>query len=202
VQEIKKWKSNSLTHPNFEIKIRQNNALIYNLTQSKLIEIEFPTGNYYKKNICIQNDADLFMVLDTLNFISQSPNKINLYNYFKGLIQNKKASVAYSELNTISGVGDKISSFILRDIILINDYEIKSDELKYVFPVDTWVAQIASILAKRQFSTNNANDIKDYFSKNFPARNLPLIAAGIWYLGFNSLSLTIDYLTTKKIVEN
>ena len=73
------------------------------------------------------------------------------------------------------------------------------NHVKYVFPIDTCVAQIASLLADKQFSAQKPNEIKKYFIQNFPENNLPLIAAWIWFLGFNSLSIAIEYVKMKNI---
>ncbi len=113
IKVLKNGKSNSIKHPDFEKKIKQKNSLINSLTTKSKIEIEFP------KNIFLQNDADLLMVLDTLNFMSISSDKTNLYKYFNDLIKRNEIDVAYLELNKLSGIGDKISTFFLRDIAII-----------------------------------------------------------------------------------
>ena len=142
------------------------------------------------------------MVLDTLNFMSSSSKKTNLYKYFNDLIKRNEIDVAYLELNKLSGIGDKISTFFLRDVTIINNYNLDENQMKYVFPVDTWVAQITSLLADKQFSTERPNEIKKYFIENYPDNNLPLIAAGIWFLGFNSLSIAIEYVKLKNLKED
>lgn len=202
IKELKIGKSNSIKHPDFENKIKQKNPLINSLTTKSKIEIEFPKGNCYTKNICLQNDADLLMVLDTLNFMSISNDKTNLYKYFNDLIKSDKIDVAYRELNKLSGVGDKISTFVLRDIAIMNNYNLAENQVKHVFPVDTWVAKTASLLADKQFSAKKPRKIKEYFIRNFPENKLPLIAAGIWFLGSNSLSIAIEYVKMKVIKKN
>ncbi len=202
IKELKHGKSNLIKHPDFEKRIKKENPLINILTTKTKIEIEFPKGNSYTKNICLQNGTDLLMVLDTLNFMSISSDKTNLYKYFNDLIKQNKIDVAYSELNKLSGIGDKISTFFLRDVAIMNSYNLAENLVKYVFPVDTWVAQITSLLADKQFSAERPNEIKKYFIENYSENNLPLIAAGIWFLGFNSLSIAIEYVKIKKIEEN
>jgi hypothetical protein len=202
IKELKNGKSNLIKHPDFEKRIKKKNPLINILTTKTKIEIEFPKGNSYTKNICLQNGTDLLMVLDTLNFISISSNKTNLYKYYNDLIKQNKIDVAYSELNKLSGIGDKISTFFLRDVAIINSYNLDENLVKYVFPVDTWVAQITSLLADKQFSAERPNEIKKYFIENYSENNLPLIAAGIWFLGYNSLSIAIEYVKLKFLNEN
>lgn len=202
IKELKKGHSNSINHPDFENKIRQKNPLIKSLTSKTKVQIEFPKGTKYEKNICLQNDADLLMVLDTLNFISVAPENINIYKHFNDLFAENKLDVAYLELNKLSGIGDKISTFFFRDIALLNEYNLSEDQIKFVFPVDTWVAQITSLLADNELSAGRPNEIKEYYINNFPKNNLPLIAAGIWYLGFNSLNIAIEFMKVKNIENN
>jgi hypothetical protein len=199
IKKIKSGKSNSIKHFDFEERIKQKNLLIKSLTTQKTVSVEFPEGNFYSKTISLQNDADLLMVLDTLNFMSESFDKTNLYKFFYGLVKKDKIDIAYSELNKLSGVGDKISTFFLRDIAIMNNYDIAVNNMKYVFPVDTWVAQIAGLLADKKFSAEKPDEIKKYFFQNFPDNNLPLIAAGIWFLGFNSLRIAIEYMRTNRV---
>ena len=181
IKQLKSGRSNSIKHEYFENQIKKENPLINILTtESKT------------KKICLQNDADLLMVLDTLDFMASSKEKSNLYKYFNGLIINNQIGIAYGELNRISGIADKISTFILRDIVIINDYTLDTKYLEYIFPVDTWVAQIASLLADKEWSARNSSEIKGYFKDSFPDSNLPLIAAGIWYLGSNSLTIALE----------
>lgn len=202
IRELKNEHRNSIKHPDFENRIKKNNPLINILTTKTKTEIEFPKGTFYKKNICLQNDTDLLMVLDTLNFMSISSDKTNLYKYFDDLIKKDQIDIAYSNLNKLSGVGDKISTFFLRDMAIMNNYNLAENQAKYIFPVDTWVAQITSLLADKHFSPERPNEIKEYFIKNYPEKNLPLIAAGIWFLGFNSLSIAIQYVKNNNIKEN
>ena len=201
IKELKKEKRNSIKHPDFENKIKKKNPLINVLTTKIKTEIEFPKGNIYTKDICLQNDTDLLMVLDTLNFMSTLSSKTNLYKYFNDLIKENKIDIAYSELKKLSGIGDKISTFFLRDIAIMNNYNLTENQLKYIFPVDTWVAQITSLIVDKQFSAERPNEIKKYFIENYPKNNLPLIAAGIWFLGFNSLSFAIEYVKVKRLKE-
>ncbi len=202
IKELKNGRSNSIKHPDFENRIKKKNPLINILTTKTKTEIEFPKGNSYTKNICLQNDTDLLMVIDTLNFMSISSSKTNLYKYFNDLIKRNEIDVAYLELNKLSGIGDKISTFFLRDVAIINNYNLAENQMKYIFPVDTWVAQITSLLADKPFSAERPNEIKKYFIENYPENNLPLIAAGIWFLGFNSLSIAIEYVRMENLKEN
>jgi len=200
IKELRKENRNSIKHPDFDRKIKNNNPLIAILTTKSEIEIKFQ-NKIYKKYICLQNDIDLLMVLETLDFISSSSIKANLYKYFNELIKNNQIGRAYLELKKIAGIGDKISTFYLRDIAIINNYDLPVNQLEFVFPVDTWVEQIASLLSDQKFAAGKPNEIKKYFIDNFAGNNIPLIAAGIWFLGFNSLDILIEYIKEKKLKE-
>ncbi|MFP4041727.1 MAG: hypothetical protein ACLFT6_03085 [Bacteroidales bacterium] len=90
----------------------------------------------------------------TMNVLSESFDKTNLYKFFYGLVKKDKMDIAYSELNKLYGVGDKIATFFLRDTVIMNNYDIAVNNMKYVFPVDTWVAQITGLLADKKFSVD------------------------------------------------
>ena len=188
--QLRKEVRNAIKHSEFEKKLKPKNALIEKLTTRR----ENPNIHNYKKNTCLQNDADLLMVLDTLNFISASNKRMNIYSYFNDLIIGKNIKIAYKELNELFGIGDKISTFILRDIILFNNYNFKKEQIDYVFAVDTWVAQITSLLAQKDYSASNTNLVREYYKETFSDSNLALIAAGLWYLGANSLKIAIAQL--------
>ena len=193
--KLKKSKRNSIKHEDFDIEVRQKNPLIKILTT----KIKITEDNQRSKNICLQNDTDLLMVLDTLNFISQSSDKHNIYKYFHNLVNTGHIKNAYNELITLSGVGDKLSTFFLRDIAIINRSNITAKQIEFVFPVDTWVAQITTLIAEKKFSAEKPNDIKEYYINNFPNSNFPLIAAGLWYLGYNSLEYAIRFAKNYRI---
>lgn len=199
IRKLKKERRNSIEHERFDLEVKQKNSLINALTTEIEVDVEFPKDIHYKKNICIQNDTDLLMVLDTLNFISEEHEKQNIYNYFYNLIDTGDFKRAHNELINLSGVGDKLSTFFLRDIAIINGTKITAKQIEFIFPVDTWVAQITTLISDKKFSADKPNDIKEYYIKNFHDSNFPLIAAGLWYLAYNSLEYAIQYVKAYKI---
>ena len=122
-------------------------------------------------------------------------NRKNIYSYFKNEITNSGVKKAYDELVKIRGIGDKIASFIIRDIGLINSgLIIRDSDYEMAFPVDTWVRKIAP-----KFDCNEKDSdeqIKIYLIKKCKDCKVdPLrFAAGLWYLGFNSLDLLVEKL--------
>ena len=195
IREFKKNKKlgrkNSLKHQDFNT-IKASNELVRELTSKKEVEIDWD-GQRYKKEIFLGNDTDVMMVLDTLAFVVSNKEKMNIYSYVQRKLKSRKVKEVYQELiDSIYGVNDKIVSFFIRDILMLNDnIEITEDNLKYAFPIDTWVLNIAR---KIKISSNDINRVKESFIKN--AINLKLcplkIAAGLWYLGFNSLEILLS----------
>ncbi len=133
----------------------------------------------------LNNDKDLMMVLSALAFLTQNIMPANIHNYLVNELKAGKASEVTKALEEIRFIGDKISSFILRDIILMNP-ELAVDNARLVFPVDTWVFKIAN---KFGCASDDHDRVRDFFISQLEGRSVAKIAAGIWYMGFNSLEI-------------
>ncbi len=169
------------------IRDKFNNSVAGGNKIANLLISETNEIKHSKKQIPLGNELDLFMVLDVLDFITDKTRK-NIYNYLKYIIKEDGLSSAYRQLDRLSGVGDKLASFTLRDICLLNpDLEIDNYEL--VFPIDTWARQVS----KKIFEYENDTEIKDFFIKQCEKGfNFLKVSAGIWYLSANSLELLIS----------
>lgn len=165
----------------FNDSIARGNKII-NLLVSEANSIKYP-----EQQIPLGNDLDLIMVLDVLDFISIE-NRKNIYKYLKDIIKKDGLSSAYRELVSLSGIGDKLASFTLRDICLLNP-SLKIDDYELVFPIDTWARQVS----EKIFKYKNDIDIKGFFlrhcTKDF---DFLKVSAGIWYIGAKSLELLIS----------
>ena len=181
---------------NFQKEISSKNDLINRLITEKEIELK-RNHKKYIKNVCINNDEDLMMVLDTLKFISSDNRKKNIYNFLKDTIANYGPKKAYEELIQLRAVSDKIATFTIRDIGLLNPGLITYD-YEFAFPIDTWVRQIAKKLRCQEKESDS--QIKKFLinkCKRAPAQIDPLkFAAGLWYLGFHAINLAWEYLDT------
>lgn len=127
-------------------KIIESNSFVKELLTQREIKLN-SNGREVKKRICLENDLDVFMVMDVLNFITSEKEKKNIYVYLLKSIKNNGVKFVYDLLcsHDFYGIGDKIASFIIRDILLLNP-EIKINNLSdyiWAFPVDTWVAKAA-----------------------------------------------------------
>ena len=127
------------------------------------------------------------MVLDVLKFVSDDNQ--NIYNYLKNTIVNSGVKTAYEKLTKMRAISDKIATFTIRDIGLINLGTVSKD-YELAFPVDTWVIKIAHKLG---CTSNGIKEIKQYLIEKCKDTDVdPLkFAAGIWYLGFHSLDILL-----------
>ncbi|MCP2619781.1 hypothetical protein NLC35_00830 [Candidatus Aminicenantes bacterium AC-334-K16] len=126
------------------------------------------------------------LVLDTLDFISSSPQKKNIYLYFKQMIENNRCQEAYKELNNFYGVSDKLATFFIRDVLLLNpDIELEIEDYKIVIPIDTWVAKEAKKLG---CDDKDIQAVKECLIKMCLEQQLypPKVAAGLWKKGYRA----------------
>jgi len=181
-------KGSIIKYDNFYSEIASKNPIISKLTTKKKVIVEWE-GHKECKEIHLGNEEDLMMVLDVLRFISDNDKK-NIYNYLKWSIERNGANKTGEELKGIRAIGDKISYFIVRDIGLLNNGLIRLEESGFAFPVDTWVRQISKKLG---FESSEPEYI---IERCRIAGVSPLkVAAGLWYLGFNSLDIALQYMT-------
>ncbi len=199
IRKFKKKKNlgrkNSIKHPDFSRKVADKNPLIKALISKTTIEVIWDNKTY-KKELSLGNDTDIMMVLDTLHFVSE---KKNIYSYIKKLLEQGKVKQAYNELKNIYAVADKIATFFIRDIMLLNsEIKLQNYNYKFAFPIDTWIFTISE---KLNIGSTDLEKIKEIFIKRATKNDIcPLkLAAGLWYLGFNSLDILIDKCLDKEI---
>lgn len=176
---------------NFGTDVASKNPFVKILSTPKEVQVRWK-GETNPKTVRLGNEEDIMMVLDVLKLISDE-RKANIYNYLKKSIQDDGATKTGEELKKIRAIAGKIASFIIRDIGLLNPKIIKTQEFKVAFPVDTWVKQISKKLGCKDEKTE---DIIQYFIEKFDNFGISSLkfAAGLWYLGFNSLDLAVEYL--------
>jgi len=150
----------------------------------------------------INNGSDLLMILDVLKFISENEERANIYLYILNKINSNNIKKVYDELRKIYEIGPKIASLIIRDIVLINEIKIKiKDNLQYIFPVDTWVKKtFLNINNNKENDKISSLEVEKFFEKEgFSGSNIPLIAAGVWYLAINSLDILIKIIEVETL---
>jgi hypothetical protein len=176
---------NSIKHEDFGKEIADRNPLVKLLTTPKVVEVRWDEKKY-DKELLLGNDEDVMMVLDILNIISNDQKK-NFYIYLRETMKNVGIGKAYKELMEIRSVADKISSFTIRDIGLMN-LGIVTKDYQMAFPIDTQVYQKAQELG---CSSENFDEVKQFLVLLCKRYNIhPLkFAAGMWMWGFNNLDL-------------
>jgi len=193
-------KGNSIKHNDFKKEIADKNQIISSLIAHKEVEVGWD-DKIYKKRISLGNDADLMMVLDVLCFITLDLARKNIYNYIKDSMEKNGLTGIYKELRAIRSIGDKIASFTLRDMLLLNpELRMFPEDYEKAFPVDTWVIRIAYKLDCR---SERSEEIKKYFIKRCSefGVNPFKFNAGIWFLGFHSLDILLENCLGGKIIE-
>jgi len=195
---MKKKEDNNMKRRNIfkndEVKkeICKKNPIVKKLATKKEIEVNYD-GDEYQKTIHLANDEDVMMVLDVLKYISERRRK-NVYIYLRDRIKNEGIGDIYIELKKLRGIADKIATFILRDIALLDGIDISYNEGVKVFPVDTLVRKIPKLLDE---NIDDDKDIKGYFIDLCEKHdvNQLLVAAGLWYMVRKSSDILVkDYL--------
>ena len=94
---------------------------------------------------------DIELVTETLKKFKDE----NIVIYSIEKIQNGHIKELYNELNDIKGIGQKTSSFFLRDLVLLFELKInKKEDAVYLQPIDTWVRKGLEVL----FGIKDEND--------------------------------------------
>ena len=76
-----------------------------------------------------------------------SSNISNIAIYIRDLVSNGNTNQAYDFIKSIRGIGEKISSFYLRDIVYLTNLDEKNiPDLHLLQPLDTWLEQTLKIL--------------------------------------------------------
>jgi len=180
---------NSLSHPDFETEISSKNPIIKSLLIKRKIKVKW-NDTTYDKVIHLGNDQDILMVLDVLSFIVSDKERMNIYNYLKSKISKSGIKTAYEDLIGIHAVGDKLATFIIRDIGIINPEVIKYD-YGFAFPVDTWVYKIANKLGCKNRNIEKVKKCLIEICIQYKIEPLKF-AAGLWFLGFHSLDILLE----------
>lgn len=179
-------------------RIINTNPFIKELSTQRKISAEL-NGIKYENIARLDNEYDIFMVLDVLKFITSDDDKKNIYSYLLSSIKINGVKFIYDLLcsSKFYAISDKIASLIIRDILLLNqELKVSPNDYACAFPVDIWVKRIAAMLGCIESSNFK---IKEYFISNCAKYNInPLkVAAGSWFLGFNMLDIIIENILGK-----
>lgn len=189
--KYKLGKSNSVTDQRFDEEVKNKNKIIKELTTKRLVTMKWDSDTY-EKNIYLGNDKDIIVVLEILGFMAQNKERHNLYTYIQTGISKDIQQIS-KELMKLKGVKYKVSSLILRDIVLLNMNKliIEKASMETIFPIDTWVKTMFKKIEPS--SSDVESTVMKYIDKCMIYEIHPaLFAAGLWYIGFHSLDITLN----------
>ena len=120
--------------------------------------------------------------LSVVEAILNLQNPISLSTYISNLIANNSVTQSFNFLKSIRGVGDKIASFYLRDLVAISNINLANIQNRWLLqPVDIWVERTVKALAGNQ--NMNKRQIANWIVNNSLRFHLnpELINMGIWF---------------------
>jgi len=167
--------ANKIISQYFNRKINNNDALSNFEKECKKIGI----GSNRTNNIFFKNKGKI-TILDFMYGI----DNIAIEKWVKTCIEHGKISDAHSEMCKIRGIGEKIASFYIRDIVYKYSLEkIVKSKKHLIHPIDIWVRRAGQIILKdwnktdykiRKFLVESAEEWKITNAE---------LNAGLWILG-------------------
>lgn len=145
------------------------------------------------------------MFVSSLRFIKEDlPPRFdhNLATFSVARIEEGKISSLASDLQEIYGVGDKIASLYLRDIVRLfelDSYFESEDDYAYIVPVDAWIKNFSE-----EFGLTETADYEDVRTAVISEAmenscNPRLVERGMWYVGFHSYTILLRLLRDQKV---
>lgn len=125
----------------------------------------------------------------------------NLFLWMERVLESKgRLSAVFEKLESICGIGRKIATFIIRDVIWflgMEDRVIDAD-LKFLQPIDRWVRRVGEELFS-EFSSMNRNEIASQLALKCKRRGVSNAEfnQGAWYLSRIELGGDIEKLEVK-----
>ena len=148
------------------------------------------------KKYGVNKNGDRRMVISSLNFISSLPD-LNIVNHALAMIKGGEVDQAYEEIDGIYSVGDKVTSFFLRDLVTVFDLEPLIMEERYVYlqPVDIWVQRVGQQIGLIDRTSPPKQMKLAIIDRCLEHRVSPVaFNQGAWYLGAHSLELLLEIL--------
>ena len=143
----------------------------------------------------IGSTLDIDLTICTLRFISSLPDK-NIVNQSVEKIKSKQICMHSKELQEIRGVGPKVSSLYLRDLVSLFDLEEHLEnerDFATVMPVDTWIRKITKSLGIAGQMAKDAEIVSALIAESKKENVSPiLINQGIWYVGTRSFECCFE----------
>src|SRR6266516_7635321 len=152
----------------------------------------------YLHNRGVNNRHDRRMVRESISFITNDLQdyNCNVFNWAVEAIQRQKSAEAFAALVSIHAIGNKLATFYLGDVTLLEDIEdsIRGEDYGYFQPIDTWVEQVTRTLGiTDEDDQSKISVIKDKIIRECLAAEVSqlLFNAGAWMVGANAYSLLL-----------
>jgi len=121
--------------------------------------------------------------LSVIEVVLNFQNSTTLSNHILDLItQNNDISQPFCFLKTIRGVGNKIASFYLRDLVTVLNVNLANLQNRWLLqPIDIWVERTTKTLANNQ--NMNKRQVANWIVTNCNQNNLnpEYVNMGIWF---------------------
>lgn len=148
----------------------------------------------------VNNHNDRIMVKESIRFIRDNLKDYdhNIFNWAVDAIRTNRFPETYHEITSIHAIGDKLSTFYLRDVALVSDLEptIQPENYIYFQPIDTWVRQGIDAIGIPDTKDLQILAVKEkIITCCLDAGVSPLLFnAGAWMMGAKASQLTIELL--------
>jgi hypothetical protein len=149
----------------------------------------------------VNNRYDRRMVRESVGFARDElmEHDRNVFTWAVDAIRRGEVVSAYNALQGIFAVADKLATFYLRDVTLVEGIEdcIMQKDYPYVQPVDTWVEQVAGSLGLIDDSDRRKRSAikRKIISSCLEAEVSPLLFnAGAWMVGAHAYRLLFELL--------
>lgn len=146
----------------------------------------------------VNKGGDRLMIISLINLI-QSLDEKNIVRFIIEKIKARKIAEVYIELDDIWSIGQKVTAFILRDLVCVHNLRehVTSETYHFLQPVDGWVHTISKALNLIDQNKKNiyANEALDITKRCLDLKIDPIhFNQGAWYLGKHSLKIVLKNL--------
>jgi len=142
--------------------------------------------------------GDQKMVVGTLQFIVDECPDWNILSRAIDDIKRRQLRSLSRRLQRIVGVGPKISSLFLRDVVGVYGLKgyIPEQDLALIFPMDTWLSNIGRRLFPSVVPGSGGRNLARHLVKTCLESGVHPIELnqGAWYVGVHSLNIILDNL--------
>jgi len=126
----------------------------------------------------------------------------NVRIFCKGFFQKLDYRELFNRIDDIKGVGQKIASLYLRDMLFLYDRDQKTknlekltqEQLFVMYPIDTWVKNISKKILDEKIGDDKKIAFEIFEKCHEYGVNAVYVNHGIWYIGANSQEFILQNL--------